>query len=65
MNIMGNDTVSLHDLDFATCAGHSMGGALASIAAGDHASVVKSVFLIDPVDYTPGSSRSSPAALTM
>lgn len=40
-------------------AGHSMGGALASVAAGSHADAVSTAFLMDPVDWDYASNRVS------
>ena len=46
------------------CAGHSMGGALASVAAGSHADTISTAFLMDPVDWDFASNRVSATYLT-
>lgn len=50
--------------DMNASAGHSMGGALASVAAGSHANMVSTAFLMDPVDWDYMSNRVSASYLS-
>ncbi len=50
--------------DCLPCAGHSMGGGMAAVAAGSHPSAVSTAFLMDPVDWNLESNRVDSQYLT-